>query len=78
MSGLESGQNTRALPKCPKMAVEEIGHVHEYAYAMQHTDDKMHHFIFPFEMRHFGIGIHIHASGLSLPLSFWGILAALA
>ena len=28
-------------------------------------------------MGHFGIGMHIHASGLSLSQPFWGILATL-
>ena len=52
-----------------------------------HTDAKMLQFTFPFghvlvtegksEMGHFGIGMHIHASGLSLSQPFWGILATL-
>ena len=39
------------------------------------TDAKMPHFKGKNEMEHFGIGMHIHTSGLSLPQPFWGILA---
>ena len=35
---------TRGLPKCPKMAVTEIDHLHEYAYRCQNAP-----FHFPFE-----------------------------
>ena len=40
-----------------------------------HTDAKMPHFKGKKEMGHFGIGMHIHASGLSVTQPFWGILA---
>ena len=43
----------------------------------KHTDAKMPHFKGEKEMGHFGIGMHIHASGLSLSQPFWGILATL-
>ena len=47
---------TRELPKCPKMAVKETGHLYEYAYRCQNAPFEMGHFFFSFEMRHFDIG----------------------
>ena len=106
--------HTRGLPKCPKIAATEIGHLHDYAYRCQNapflfslwneafwhrwlerdhidvempkcpifshvlvTDAKMPHFKGKKEMVHFGVGMHFHASDLSLSQSLWGILATL-
>ena len=63
---------TRGLPKCPKMAVAEIGHSHEYASRCQNAS-----FQRGTKKGHFGIGMHSHASGLFLSQPFWGILATL-
>ena len=41
------------------------------------TDTKIPHFKRKIEMGYFGIGMHIHASDLSLPQQFLGILATL-
>ena len=62
---LERDQMDVEMPKCPI-----FGHVLV-------TDAKMPHFKGKNEMGHFGIGMHIHASDISLSQPFWGILATL-
>ena len=37
LESVQTLDHTRGLPKCPKMAVSQIGHLHEYAYQCQNA-----------------------------------------
>ena len=46
---------TRGTPKCPEMAMTEIGHVYGYAAYQKHENAKIARLVVPFELGYFGI-----------------------